>query len=127
MQSLDDPPTLDKLVVAIDKIKWGKAGGRTGSLPELILCGGPVLQHRLLVLMREMWTAGFVVKDWRDAEIVSMPMKGNLKNCDNWRRISLLDVIGKLFRCILQDQLQLIAEKFLGLSVVSAKGGDVWT
>ena len=73
----------------------GKAGGRTGILPELILCGGPVLQHRLLVLMRKMWTAGSVVKDLRDAEIVLIPKKGDLKNCNNWRGIScLLDVVG---------------------------------
>ena len=28
MQNLDDPPTSDELVAAMDKMKWGKAGGR---------------------------------------------------------------------------------------------------
>ena len=45
MQGLDDPPTSDELVVATDKMKWGKARRNTGILPELINCGGPVLQH----------------------------------------------------------------------------------
>ena len=45
MQGLDDPPTADELVVATDKMKWGKAGRNTGILPELINCGGPELQH----------------------------------------------------------------------------------
>ena len=101
MQSLDDPPTSDELVVTKDTMKWEKAGGRTGILPELILCGGPVLQHRLLVLMREMWTAGSVVKDWRDAEILLIPKKGDLNDCDNWRGINLLDIVEKLFGRIL--------------------------
>jgi len=113
MQSLDDPPTSDELVAAMDKMKWGKAGGRTDILPELIVCGGPELQHCLLVLMREIWTVESAVKDWKDAEIVPIPKKGDLKNCDNWRGISLLDVVGKLFGRILQDRLQLIAEKVL--------------
>ena len=35
------------------------------------------------------------------------------KNCENWRGISLLDVVGKLLERILQDRLQLITEKVL--------------
>ena len=127
MQSLDDPPTSDELGIAMDKMKWGKAGGRTGILPELILCGGLGLQHRLLVLMRKKWTSGSVVKDWKDAEIVPIPKKGDLKHCNIWRGISLLDVVGKLFGRMLQNKLQLIAEKVpLNLSVASTKVGDVW-
>ena len=98
----------------MEKMKWGKAGGRTGILPELILCGGPEIQHRLLVLMKEVWKEGCVVQDWKDAEIVPIPpKKGDLRNCDNWRGISLLDVVGKLVGHILQNRLQLIAEKVL--------------
>ena len=62
MQGLDDPPTSDELVFATSKMKWGKAGRNTGILPELINCGGPELQHSFLLLMREMQTAGPVVK-----------------------------------------------------------------
>ena len=31
-----------------------------------------------------------MVGDWKDAEIVPIPKKGDLKHCDNWRGISLL-------------------------------------
>ena len=54
-----------------------------------------------------------VVQDWKDTEIVPISRKGDLKSCDNWRVINLLDVIGKLFGHILQDRLQLIVEKVL--------------
>ena len=113
VQCLDDLPSSAELVAAKAKMKWGKAGGRTGILPELILCGGPQLHHRLLVLMQEVWKVGYVVQDWKDAEIVPIPKKGDLRICDNWRGISLLDVVGKLFGHILQDRLQLIAERVL--------------
>ena len=48
-----------------------------------------------------------------DAEIAPIFKKGNLKNRDNWRGISLLDVVGKFYWSILQDRFQLIAEKAL--------------
>ena len=39
--------------------------------------------------------------------------KMDLQPCDNWCGISLLDVVGKLFARVIQERLQLIAEKVL--------------
>ena len=39
--------------------------------------------------------------------------KMDLQPCDNWCGISLLDVVGKLFARVIQEHLQLIAEKVL--------------
>ena len=52
-----------------------------------------------------------MVQDWKDAEIVPIPKKVDLRSCDNWRGISLLDMVGKLVGRTLQDRLQSIAEK----------------
>ena len=51
----------------MSKLKRGKAGGRTGILPELLLHGGAELQDRLLLLMDDVWKRGKVVKDWQHA------------------------------------------------------------
>ena len=45
--------------------------------------------------------------------IVPIPKKGTLKRCDNWRGISLLDVVGKVFARVLQEQLQTVADGVL--------------
>jgi len=45
---LDHPPTLEELMEALHKLRRGKAGGRTGILPELLLHGCAELQDRLL-------------------------------------------------------------------------------
>ena len=37
--------------------------------------------------------AGYAVQDWKDTEIVPIPKKGDIRNCDNWKGISLLEVI----------------------------------
>ena len=109
----DRPPSMEELEVALSRLKKRKAGGKTGILPELLLCGGPVLRGRLLQLMQDIWRDGEVVADWKDAEIVPVPKKGDLQSCDNWRGISLLDVVGKLFARIIQERLQHIAEDIL--------------
>ena len=45
--------------------------------------------------MQKVWEEGKVVRDWQDAVVVPIPKKGDLKQCDHWRGISLLDVVGK--------------------------------
>ena len=40
---LDDPPTMAELEDAMTRLKARKAGGLSGILPELVLCGKPVL------------------------------------------------------------------------------------
>ena len=42
-----------------------------------------------------------------------IPKKGSLKVCDNWRGISLLDVVGKVLGRVIQDKLKMIAEDVL--------------
>ena len=110
---LDNPPSESEMLAAMRMMKAGKAGGESGILPEMIICGGKELHTRLLELLRLVWAESAVVSDWRDAVIVPIPKKGNLKLCDNWRGISLLDVVGKLFARILQDRLQGLAEDIL--------------
>ena len=95
---LDGPPTMEELLVALKESKKGKASGKTRILPELLLYGGVELHDRLLQVMQDVWEQGAAVEDWKDAVIVPIPKKGNLKECDNWRGINLLDVVGKLLR-----------------------------
>ena len=109
----DDPPSMEELELALSQLKRRKAGGRTGILPELLLCGGSALRSRLLQLMQDIWRDGEVLVDWKDAEVFPVPKMGDLQNCDNWRGISLLDVIGKVFGRIIQERLQHIAENIL--------------
>ena len=88
-------------------MKKGKAGGKTEILPELLLYGGAELRDRLLQLLQDVWASK------KDAVIVPIPKKGDLRECDNWRGISLLDVAGKVFARVIQERLQVIANDIL--------------
>ena len=78
----------------------------------------------MLEVMQKVWKEGIVVRDWQDAVIVPIPKKGDMKQCDHWHGISLLDVVGKVLGRIVQGRLQVIAEKILPESRVGS-GKDV--
>ena len=46
--------------------------------------------------MAEMLEAVRVPQQWSGAILVPVPKKGDLSQCDNWRGISLLDMVGKM-------------------------------
>ena len=70
------------------KLKRGKAGGKTGILPERLVYEGAGIQERLLQIMEGVWRAGTVVSDCKDAIIVPIPKKRYLRECNHWRGIS---------------------------------------
>ena len=94
---LEEPPSKEELLRAILKIKNGKASGESGILPEMLKAAsyGDGFMSRLLELVHDVWKAGSVPSDWRDAILIPIPKKGDLTNCDNWRGISLLDIVGR--------------------------------
>lgn len=110
---LDSPPTDEELSEALSKLKNRKAGGKSGILPELVHCGGCELEDRILKIMEQMWEEECVVDDWKNAVVVPIPKKGDLRRCDNWRGISLLDVVGKIMARIVKERLEQIADRVL--------------
>ena len=114
---------MEELIAALSALKRGKAGGKTGLLPEMLLYGGAGLYDRLLQVMQDVWRSGRVVDDWKNAVIVPIPKKGDLRKCDNWQGISLLDVAGKVFAPVIQARLQAIAEGILPESQCSFRRG----
>ena len=110
---LDEVPTFEEVQAAIRKLHVRMAAGESGIVPKLIISGGAELRERIHNLIVDVGTTGSVVADWRNAEIVPIPKKGDLQSCDNWRGIRLLDVVGKIFARVVQNRLQKVAEDIL--------------
>ena len=47
-----------------------------------------------------------IPEDWRKGVIVKLPKKGNLQVCDNWRKVTLLMVPGKILCRIIIDRIK---------------------
>ena len=98
------------MLKAISHLSNEKAAGKSGILPEMVKVNCDLFFNRLFALIEQVWHEGAVPQDWVDAEIVPIPKKGDLSHCDNWHGIALLDVVGKLFGCVLQNRLQQLSD-----------------
>ena len=120
---MNHPPTFEELFQALRHLKRGTAGGKTGILPELLRCGGTVMQDHLLLLMQDIWIQGSVVSDRKDAVELPIPKKGYIRLCGNRQAISLLDVAQKILAQIRWEQFQLIGRETLSESQCNIRKG----
>ena len=109
---LDSEPTAEELSKAIDALANRKAPGQDGIPPEIIKSGKGVLIEPLLELLCKCWQEGKVPQDMRNAKIVTLyKNKGERSDCNNYRGISLLSIVGKVFARVVLKRLQKLAER----------------
>ena len=83
-----------------------------GSPPDLLKHCKTTLLHSLHELLCQCWQEGAVPQDIRDAKIITLfKNKGERSDCNNYRDISLLSVIGKVFAKVILIRLQKLAER----------------
>ncbi|KAL8578631.1 hypothetical protein ACOMHN_007089 [Nucella lapillus] len=113
IEELDDPPTFEELSKAIDSLARSKAPGIDGIPPKVIKAGKQtsLLEH-LHNLLLQCWEDGTVPQDMRDANIITLyKNKGDRSDCNNYRGISLLSIVGKTFARVELNKLQSLAER----------------
>ena len=95
-------------------MKNGKAPGEDGITAEVYKHGGEQLMdefHKLILLC---WQQGTVPQGFKDVSIIPIfKNKGDHRDCNNYRGISLLAVAGKIMAKILQSRLAKLAEEVL--------------
>jgi hypothetical protein len=52
----------------------------------------------------DIWKEERFPKGWKEGVIVKIPKKGDYRNCNNWRGITLLVIISKVFTRIILDR-----------------------
>ena len=91
-----------EVVVALGEMRNGKAPGLDGITVECLKKGGEVVVEWLMRVLGVCFREGEVPADWRRSCIVPIYKgKGDKRECGNYRGISLLSVVGKLFGRIL--------------------------
>ena len=112
MDELDSEPTLKHINQALDQLPSGKAPGNDGIPVEVIKCAKRTLLKELHAIHCQYWREGEVPQDMRDANIVTLyKNKGDRGDCNNYRGISFLNIIGKLFAKVVLMKLQVLAER----------------
>lgn len=113
MVELDLPPTIDELSKAIDSLSCRKAPGSDGIPPEVVKAAkeSSLIRH-LHELLLQCWDEGTIPQDMRDAKIVTLyKNKGDRSDCNNYRGISLLSIVGKAFARVVLNRLQALADR----------------
>ena len=112
MEELDGEPTVEELSKAIDNLSTGKAPGSDGIPPDLLKQCKRSLLLPLHEVLCQCWREGAVPQDMRDAKIVTLyKNKGERSDCNNYRGISLLSIVGKVFARVILTRLQKLAER----------------
>ena len=112
MKELDVIPTVQELSKAMDNLALGKAPGSDGIPPDLLKQCKSSLLLPLHELLCQCWKEGAVPQDMRDAKIVTLyKNKGERSDCNNYRGISLLSIVGKVFARVILTRLQKLAER----------------
>jgi hypothetical protein len=121
---LDEKPNIDKLKRAIKGMPTGKAPGNDGIPAEVIKCGDNALLCHLHEHICQCWDEGAIPQGMKDANIVTLfKNKGDGGDCNNYRGISLMSTVGKVYARVVLNRLQILAERIYPESQCGFRAG----
>jgi len=116
------PPTSSEIEECISTLKSNKTTGVDELPAEFLKAGSSLISQWLEPLFESIWEKEQLPQDWRRGLIVKLPKKGNLRDPNNWRGITLLSTTSKVFLKIVQKRLgaaidELIAPEQAGFRI----------
>nr|VZI13415.1 unnamed protein product [Spirometra erinaceieuropaei] len=103
---LDLSYSLHETFEVLQQLSSGKESGSDAIPAEIYKHGGPQIIDHLKARFQEMWRQGEIPQDFKDGTVVHLyKRKGNSQLCDNHQDISLPNIAGKIFACILLNSL----------------------
>ena len=109
---LNVPMNESELRKAVIELKCGKSGGENLIINELLMNGFSVLCPYMLQLFNFIFEAGIFPEMWGNGLLVPLHKKGSMSVTDNYRGITLLSALGKLFTRVLNNRLDGWAEAY---------------
>ena len=102
---LDKEIEKGEIAKCLRNLKNSKTGGSDGIVGELLKYGGSGMVDLLEQLFSVIWQDEIVPRQWREGLIVNIFKKGDKEYPANYRGITLLSVVGKVFCKILNNRL----------------------
>ena len=97
---------------AIKELKTNKSGGPDLYLNDFFIHGKHVLAPYLLNLFNRIFDKGYFPEVWSEGYIIPLHKKGSNNDENNYRGITFLSTLGKLFARILNNSLTKWAENY---------------
>lgn len=108
-----EPPTTAEIQTALLKLGNGKSAGPDDIPAELLKYGAPTLALVLTPVIRNVWITNQIPVEWKEGVVITIPKKGDLSECKNWRGITLLNSIVKLMATLLLQRIAPAVESIL--------------
>lgn len=106
---------------SIKQLKSNKSRVPDKLLNEFFIHGKQVLLPVLCNLFNKIFESGVFPENWSEGYIIPLHKKGNLNDVENYRGITLLSILGKLFTRVVNNRLSDWSEKHLML--IEAQAG----
>ena len=90
---------------ALEAMANNKAPGHDGIVAEMLKLGGAPIVRRLTQLFNEVFDGGAMPSGWRKGTIISAFKAGDSADPNNYRGITLLPVVDKLFTSLLASRI----------------------
>ena len=112
----DNLPILrEEVEAAVTSLKKRKSAGVDNIPAELVQAGGEAMIDALHIICSKIWQTGKWPTQWTQSLIITLPKKGNLQMCQNYRTCtnSLISHPSKVMLKILLNRLQPQAEEII--------------
>ena len=118
---LNDIISEEEVSNAIKELKRNKASGSDLLINELFMYAKNELTEYLTMLFNFIFEAGIFPSEWSEGLLIPLHKKGNLNVPSNFRGITLLSILGKIFTRVLNNRLTTWAEDY-GIYVEAQNG-----
>ena len=106
----------------MNKLKNEKAAGIDRIIGEVLKKGGQALRLAVWKMCCEAWRIEQVPRDWMQGVIFPLYKDGDNRDPLNYRGITLLSIVGKVYNRVLTERLTQFAEREGG-GIVEEQGG----
>jgi endonuclease/exonuclease/phosphatase family metal-dependent hydrolase len=113
-EEMIEEPTREEICNEMAKLKNNKAPGEDGIAAEMIKKAGEGLEERIVRLVKQVWSEESMPSAWNVGVICPIFKKGDRMDCRNYRGVTLLSVVYKIFSGVLRARLSKYAERMIG-------------
>ena len=117
------PILCEEVEIAVASLKKGKSAGVDNIPAELVQAGGETMIDVLTEICNRIWRTGEWPTPWTQSLFITLPKKGNLQLCQNYRTISLISHSSKVMLKVILNRLKPHAEEIIAEEQAGFRAG----
>ena len=107
----------------VQSLKKGKSAGVDYIPAELVQAGKEDVITDLTIICEKIWHTGEWQTPWTQSLVITVPKKGNLQQCQNYRAISLISHPSKVMLKVILNRFKPQAEKIIAEEQAGFRAG----